>query len=86
LAIGVGIHTGEAIVGNIGSQYVKDFTAIGDTVNLAASLQQVAASGEVLVTDATMSLLPETWRAIDQRLVQVKGRDEPVFVHVFRAS
>jgi adenylate cyclase len=86
LAMGIGIHTGEAIVGNIGSQYVRDFTAIGDTVNLAAGLQQAAASGEVLVTAATMAVLPEAWRAAEQRHVQVKGRDELVLVHVFRAS
>jgi len=50
LGIGIGIHTGNIAVGEIG-QFCKDFTVIGDVVNLAARLQGVAKTGEVVITE-----------------------------------
>lgn len=53
IAIGIGLHTGEATVGYIGSERRSEYTAIGDTVNLAARLEQNAHAGQILLSDAT---------------------------------
>ena len=51
--VGVGVHTGEAFVGVVGSDKKTDFTALGDTVNIAARLGGVAGPGELLVSRTT---------------------------------
>jgi adenylate cyclase len=79
--VGVGVHTGEAFVGMVGSDERIDFTALGDTVNVAARLGSDAGAGELLVSD-------DAWRAAgrtdsaDRRELIVKGRTEPLGVVV----
>ncbi|MBA2621311.1 MAG: FHA domain-containing protein [Acidobacteria bacterium] len=53
IEIGVGLHTGEATVGYIGSERRSEYTAIGDTVNLASRLESNASGGQILISDAT---------------------------------
>jgi adenylate cyclase len=53
IALGIGLHTGEVIVGNIGSDRVMDFTVVGDAVNIAQRLQEEAWPGQVLLSQAT---------------------------------
>ncbi len=74
----VGINTGQALVGNIGSETMRHFTAIGDTVNLAARLESSAASGTVVVSAATRAELGDG--ATVERIgeITVKGKAEPV--------
>jgi len=60
LGLGAGIHSGEAIVGNIGSERLMDYTVIGDTVNVARRLQESAKPGEILISDAVYQLVPDS--------------------------
>jgi adenylate cyclase len=53
IALGIGLHTGEAVVGNIGSDAVMDYTVVGDAVNVAQRLQEEAWPGQVLLSQAT---------------------------------
>ena len=57
LAINFGIHTGQAVVGNVGTARIMDFTAVGDTVNLAARLCELAQGNQILISDKTYAQL-----------------------------
>jgi class 3 adenylate cyclase len=74
----IGLNSGQALVGNIGSEEFRNFTAIGDTVNMAQRYQTLAKPGEIVVGPATASLLGDgatfAWRGE----VRVKGKASPV--------
>jgi adenylate cyclase len=53
MGLGIGIHTGEAVVGNIGTETLMDYTVVGDTVNIAQRLEQLAQPGQILISEAT---------------------------------
>lgn len=74
----VGINTGPALVGNIGSTALRNFNAMGDAVNVAARLESAAEPGQVVIGGATRLLLPDG--AVVEALgeLTVKGRTEPV--------
>lgn len=80
-AIGIGLNSGRAITGNVGGGDVTDYTAIGDTVNVAARLSGLANEGEVLAAAVTcrgsLAGLPPAYAA-ELVTLQVKGRAEPV--------
>jgi adenylate cyclase len=78
----VGINTGPALVGNIGSEQFRNFTAVGDTTNLAARLESLAEPGQVVIGPDTYSALGAAARVSSQGTVQVKGRKEAVPVRV----
>ena len=74
----VGVNTGPALVGNIGSDAMRNFTAIGDTTNLAARLQAAAPAGGVVVGAATWEGLADGLSAEPLGPLRVKGKSEPV--------
>ena len=74
IEIGVGLDYGTAMVGNVGSGEVKDFTAIGDPVNTAARLQSVAQAGQIVFTPRVASDAPGAQR----QTFELKGKSEPV--------
>jgi class 3 adenylate cyclase/tetratricopeptide (TPR) repeat protein len=80
LTVRMGVHTGFVIVGAIGDNLRMDYTAIGDTTNLAARLQQLAEPGAILASEATWRLVEGYVRGERVGPVQVKGRSEPVVV------
>jgi len=53
LQFGIGINTGDAVVGNMGSDFRMDYTAIGDTINTAARIEANATKGQIIISDAT---------------------------------
>ncbi|HEY84416.1 MAG TPA: adenylate/guanylate cyclase domain-containing protein [Chloroflexi bacterium] len=81
LRYGIGIHTGYAIVGNIGSRQRLEYTAIGDTVNTTARLQGLAKGGQVLISQAACEQVKGRVRVQEMGAVKVKGRQESVQVY-----
>lgn len=75
---GIGVHTGEAVVGNLGSERYLHYTAIGDAVNLAARLQSAAAGGTVICSAATLEAAGPGVRTKELGALTVKGRKNPV--------
>jgi class 3 adenylate cyclase/tetratricopeptide (TPR) repeat protein len=73
LRMRIGINTGPVVVGRIGDDLRMDYTAVGDTTNLAARMQQIARPGSVLVADAAHRLLGEYFETLDLGEVEVKG-------------
>ncbi len=87
LRVGIGINTGNAIAGNIGSPRRLDYTVVGDAVNTAQRLMTNAAGGQILISESTARKLGKTGKTIDlERLpeLKVKGRSEAV--PVFRVN
>jgi adenylate cyclase len=62
IAIGIGINTGPAIVGYIGSETRLDYTAIGDTINTASRLESIAQPGQIVISEDTMQAIDESFR------------------------
>jgi adenylate cyclase len=81
LIIGAGVHTGEAFVGIVGSDEKIDFTALGDTVNIAARLGGMAGPGELLVSRATWDRA-HLGTPPAQREVEIAGRESNLSVVV----
>ncbi|QJY50660.1 adenylate/guanylate cyclase domain-containing protein [Pseudonocardia broussonetiae] len=74
----VGVNTGPALVGNIGSTALRNFNAMGDAVNVAARLESVAEPGQVVIGEATRALLPADTDVEALGELAVKGRRGPV--------
>ncbi|ADN02151.1 adenylate/guanylate cyclase domain-containing protein [Spirochaeta thermophila] len=82
LSVGIGIHAGEVILGKIGSAERADFTVIGDSVNLASRLCDVAPPGKVVISDAFHRLLGEAAVVEGPYRLSVKGKKEDQKVYM----
>jgi len=81
LEIGIGIHSGDAVVGNIGSTRRAKYGAVGASVNLASRLESYTVGGQILISDETRRTAGETITLGSCLLVEPKGVHAPIAVH-----
>lgn len=85
IQMGVGIHTGVAYIGAVGSSTsVSDITVLGDAANVAARLSSEARPGEILVSETTCKIAHIPLADCERRTLTLKGRTETVDVRVIR--
>jgi adenylate cyclase len=80
--IGIGINTGVAFVGVVGTAEHVEFTALGDNVNITARLASEAARGEVLVTVSALRAAGRDQSGLEQRRLNLRGRSDATDVFV----
>lgn len=78
LQMGIGLDSGEVIVGNMGSQARMEFTAVGDAVNMASRLSDLARAGEIIVAEPAFRLISDNVEAVKMPNVVIKGIDHPL--------
>lgn len=83
VGVGIGIHTGQASIGEVGTAY-KDFTIIGPVVNTASRIQAAAAPGDILVTDQVYGQVADLFPSAEARAYQLKGIQHPVNGYLLR--
>lgn len=81
VAFGIGINSGPAVVGNIGSNERLDYTAIGDTVNLAARLESNAKPNQVLISESAYEQIQDEFACTKLEPIKVKGKEQPVQIY-----
>ena len=81
LSFGIGLHMGEAVVGNIGVSDRMDYTAIGDTVNLAKRIQENTPAGKIFMSEAVHTVVEGQVDAAFHKEMKVKGRQQPVNIY-----
>ncbi len=85
LGLGIGLHSGEVAVGNVGSERVMSYTVIGDVVNTARRIQQAAGRGRILISEATFNLVAPAIQAERLDARTFSGKSEPIVVYQLHA-
>lgn len=82
--LGIGIHTGEAVVGSLGTDERRDYTAIGDTINIGARLCSAAAAGEIVLSPEVFEKIDPKLQArfSEERTLNLKGKARPMLARV----
>ncbi|HPU42957.1 MAG TPA: adenylate/guanylate cyclase domain-containing protein, partial [Dictyoglomaceae bacterium] len=79
--VGIGIASGEALVGAVGPKQKVEYTAIGSTVNLSSRLEGLAKGGEILICENTYEKIKNEFIAEDLGLFSIKGKEKAVKVY-----
>jgi len=83
--MGIGLHTGEVVVGNIGSDYRAKYGIVGSAVNMTERIQSSAKGGEVVMSDAVLAWLPGELSVKESFMAELKGIQGKVRLHVLDA-
>lgn len=86
LALGVGLDFGPAFVGNVGSDEVKDFTALGDVVNTASRLQAEARPGQIVMGERVYERVPGRYAGAEHVQLELRGKSQPVSAFIIDKS
>lgn len=86
IQIRIGIHTGLVVVGELGADVHKEFTATGDAMNLAARLQSAATPGGILISHDTYRYVRGVFDVTPQPPLSIKGKSEPVQTYLVRRA
>ena len=81
LSFGIGLHMGEAVVGNIGVSDRMDYTAIGDTVNVAKRIQENTPAGKIFISEAVYLNVNDQVETVYYKEMNVKGRQQPINIY-----
>jgi len=81
MSFGIGIVTGEAVVGNLGARELQLYTAIGDVVNLAQRLEEIAGGGKVYIAESTRQALGSRAGVRPLGHIPIRGRTQPVMAY-----
>ncbi len=76
--VGIGVNSGVAVAGDLGSEVKRNYSVIGDCVNVASRLNAFAAGGQVVVSRSTLEAVGDLVDAVALEPVRVKGKSEPI--------
>jgi adenylate cyclase len=87
IRMGIGINTGELVAGYIGSNRTMSYSVVGDPVNIASRLCDIAGPGQILISEDTYVEISERFEVVELTTVHVKGKSKPIKVYdVIRAK
>jgi class 3 adenylate cyclase/CheY-like chemotaxis protein len=82
--MGIAIHSGEVVVGNIGSEKRAKYGVVGTTINLTSRIETYTVGGQILISDTTLRAAGPDVSVSGQMLVRAKGAKEPILAHDLR--
>jgi adenylate cyclase len=81
IRVRIGINTGPVVAGNIGSPNRMEYTVLGDTVNVASRLQELAQPGQIILGPETARQIKKSFRIKDMGEKRIRGRENPLMVY-----